>query len=281
MSAIPSAGETGESLDMRQATVEDSCANGSGTPNICEIVVIRHGQTSYNKVHRLQGQLDIPLNDEGRSQCKKCGAEVKAMLSSSPSSGPALAAVYSSPLGRARESADIICKEANISSDLIIEDPRIMEWNAGVLQGHYLKDIEHDFPLEWKKWRVARDLDFVVEGGESLKMRYTRVREFFLEKATLHMGQRILVVTHGGVMDDLLRLARNLPMDANTRAPKLNAEINILHAIEKPEKRPLANLGNETSPEVNPLQWEIISWGTLGAKSEIPKDWPSSYTEYV
>ncbi|CBZ53670.1 Phosphoglycerate/bisphosphoglycerate mutase, related [Neospora caninum Liverpool] len=244
--------------------------------NVCELVVVRHGLTDYNKIHRLQGQLDIPLNEEGRQQCRTCGAKVKAMYGDPATGKVAVTMVYSSPLSRTAESADIICKEAGIPLSQVRHDPRIMEWNAGTLQGSLLSDIQVKFPAEWAMWRKNRNPDFVFPGGESLRMRYNRVASFFSEIVRNHQGERVLVVTHGGVLDELFRIIRKVPLNASTNAPKLNAALHVVRAAvatgTRNSTRDLVDatrLESDSSPSgdlsdnENPVQWTIVRWGKV------------------
>ncbi|KAL8274661.1 hypothetical protein Esti_001376 [Eimeria stiedai] len=194
----------------------------------CEVLAIRHGLTDYNAQRRLQGQLDVPLNDVGRAQCRDCGYRLKQMLQRN-SQEIAVDAIYASPLQRTKESAEIIREVAGIDCEIVL-DERIQEWNAGVLQGHLLDELSTKFPKEWSAWNRSRDPNFVFPEGESFQHRYDRVKSFVLEMVARHVGQRVLVVTHGGVLDDLFRLVRKIPMKIKTNAPKGNAEIHILRA---------------------------------------------------
>lgn len=252
----------------------------NGSQLYCEVLAVRHGLTEYNASRRLQGQLDVPLNDTGREQCKECGSRLKQMLQNNDGQGIAIDAIYASPLSRTRESAEIIRAAAGVQCEVVLDD-RIKEWNAGVLQGHLLDDLKVIFPKEWEAWNKSRDPNFVFPGGESFQERYNRVKCFFIEAVARHVGQRILVVTHGGVLDDLFRLVRNVPMNIKTNAPKLNAEIHIIKAHVK-LTRSVANRPEDTSndgisrsstestysdscAERACITWEIVKWGKLAS----------------
>lgn len=145
----------------------------------------------------------------------------------------------------------------------IVEDGRILEWSAGVLEGHLLDDLCKLFPREWEAWSKSRDPEFVFPGGESFKQRYDRVSEFFLEVAERHVGEAILVVTHGGVLDDLFRLVRSIPMRIKTNAPKLNAEIHVVRAHVRRNGIDPSQDADGAGAEPVPIRWEILSWGKL------------------
>lgn len=242
---------------------------GSGPEGCCEVLAVRHGLTDYNAERRLQGQLDVPLNDTGREQCRKCGAELQRMIRDGHNF--TIDAVYSSPLQRARESAEIIREAAGIPCDIVV-DNRIKEWNAGILQGHLLDEVSVRFPNEWAAWNKSRDPSYVFPEGESFQHRFDRVKDFFLQVAARHLGQRILVVTHGGVMDDLFRLVRKIPMNTLTNAPKVNAQIYVVRAHITPPKGSgcdglscLSSGSTATGSDGEDPQftWEIVTWGKL------------------
>ncbi|XP_026191536.1 phosphoglycerate mutase-like protein 4 [Cyclospora cayetanensis] len=252
----------------------------------CEVFAIRHGLTDYNAERRLQGQLDVPLNDIGREQCRECGKKLKSMIESGKNFQ--IEVIYSSPLNRTRESAEIIRQAAGIDCKIVL-DGRIQEWNAGILQGHLLDELPVLFPKEWGAWNRSRDPGFVFPRGESFQQRYNRVKEFFLEVTARHTRQRIIVVTHGGVLDDLFRLVRNIPMNIKTNAPKLNAELHIVKAhTSKARTMPLMAEDNpsedcwndspsaslttsltEAHPSESPeITWEIVRWGKMSKNDQ-------------
>ncbi|EPT28623.1 phosphoglycerate mutase family protein [Toxoplasma gondii ME49] len=244
--------------------------------SVCELVVVRHGLTDYNKIHRLQGQLDIPLNEEGREQCRICGVEVKTIYGNPATGEVAIDMVYASPLSRTAESAEIICKEGGIPLSRVRHDPRIMEWNAGILQGSLLSDIQNKFPVEWAMWRKNRNPDFVFPGGESLRMRFNRVASFFSEIVRKHQGERVLVVTHGGVLDELFRIIRKVPLSASTNAPKLNAALHVVRAtlvartpnatgegLDPTKLEPTFAPSDRLPDYADPVQWTIVRWGKV------------------
>ncbi|KAL8424637.1 hypothetical protein Efla_004260 [Eimeria flavescens] len=245
-------------------------------PTCCQVLAIRHGLTDYNAQRRLQGQLDVPLNDEGRSQCRDCGARLKQMLQEAQKT--AVAVIYSSPLQRTKESAEIIRAAAGLTCEVRL-DERIQEWNAGILQGHLLDELSTKFPKEWRAWNQSRDPSFVFSGGESFQHRFSRVKSFFLEVVALHAGQAIIVVTHGGVLDDLFRLIRNIPMNIKTNVPKVNAEIYIVKAHVKRQENTAESPAEPVSTEAaeanevgsTAVAWEIIKWGKLSKSDGVTR----------
>lgn len=115
---------------------------------------VRHGESTHNAEGRIQGQADIPLSDFGRRQ----SAAVAAALG-----GLAIDAVYSSPLRRALETAEIIARQLQLA---VRTDARLMEINAGIFQNRLRAEIQEQFPAAFARW-VAGDPDFAIPGGES------------------------------------------------------------------------------------------------------------------
>lgn len=196
-----------------------------------EIVLVRHGETSWNASRRLQGQQDIPLNDAGREQLRSLGVTLKPILNETPgafSSDKKIAAIYSSDLKRAAESATLLAESLDFPLDKIVYDNRLREWHAGHMEGCYLSDVPQQFPESWAAWR-RRDCYYVGHGGESLYDKFIRAKEALEEIGRKHEEERVLVVTHSLVIDDAIRMATGVPLDKPTRMPKKNAGVYMLH----------------------------------------------------
>ncbi|WP_271008123.1 histidine phosphatase family protein [Paucibacter sp. B51] len=179
------------------------------------VLAIRHGETAWNRDKRIQGQLDVPLNETGRAQAQRLG-EVLA--------GESVDVVYSSDLGRARETA---AAAAAALGQPVHLDPGLRERSFGVFQGQTWQEIAERWPDHSERWR-RRDPDFGAEGGETLQEFYARsvsAVECVLQR---HAGQTVLIVTHGGVLDCLYRAATRLPLQAPRTWTLGNAAINRL-----------------------------------------------------
>jgi probable phosphoglycerate mutase len=179
------------------------------------IVAIRHGETAWNVLTRVQGQLDVPLNDKGRWQAKRLRR---------PVADEAPAAVYSSDLQRANETAQSLAGAAGVS---VRTDRALRERCFGVFEGHTFKEIEQRWPDESLRWR-KRDPDFGPEGGETLCDFYARSVSAAARLASAHAGQTIVLVAHGGVMDCLYRAAARISLTAARTWQLGNASINRL-----------------------------------------------------
>lgn len=116
------------------------------------IIAIRHGETAWNVDARIQGHLDIPLNDIGLWQAGRAAAAL---------AGESLAAIYSSDLARAQTTAQAVA--ATTGAPLIL-DSSLRERCFGSYEGRTFKEIESEQPADALRWR-KRDPDFVPDGG--------------------------------------------------------------------------------------------------------------------
>ncbi|HXG83411.1 MAG TPA: histidine phosphatase family protein [Pyrinomonadaceae bacterium] len=196
------------------------------------LIIIRHGETVWNLEGRKHGQLDSPLTALGIRQAK---ALAQRMTEES------FAALYSSDLGRAVETAEIIAARTNHE---IIFDRRLRERNFGVFQGLTDEEVIEKYPLEHQA-READKINYVIPGGESLKRYSTRVVNCLEEVAARREGQSVALVTHGGVTDSWFRYIFDIPPDAPRKVKLWNASLNRI-------ARDSEN------------GWTLHSWGDVG-----------------
>lgn len=180
------------------------------------IVAIRHGETAWNVDGRIQGQLDIPLNDTGRRQARRMA---RALAAREP-----LAAVYTSDLARAHDTALALAHAAGLAPTA---HPGLRERNFGGYQGLTFPEIEARWPEASQRWR-RRDPDWAPPDGESLLAVRARVLETVGAIAAAHPGRLIALVTHGGVLDQLYRAATGLDLQAARTWELANTSINRL-----------------------------------------------------
>lgn len=179
------------------------------------VIAIRHGETAWNVDTRIQGQLDIPLNETGRRQAQRLAAAI---------ADEGIAAVYASDLLRAYDTARAVADSARCD---IVTDTGLRERHFGEFEGHTWKEIETRWPAESERWR-RRDIDFAPRGGESLRQLYARSVESATRLASAHPGETIALVAHGGVMDCLYRAASRIELHAPRSWQLGNASINRL-----------------------------------------------------
>jgi probable phosphoglycerate mutase len=180
-----------------------------------EILLVRHGETDWNSQRRIQGQLDVPLNQTGRDQARAVAAHLV---------GTAIDAIYASDLARASQTAEPIA--AALGLDVRI-DPRLRERHFGSLQGRFYEELQRESPEAHRRMQ-SRDLDFNLGGGETLPRFHERVCGALSDLAARHPQGRVVVVSHGGVLDCLYRLSSGLPLEAPRTWGLFNASLNTL-----------------------------------------------------
>ncbi len=200
-----------------------------------EVVVVRHGETPWNVERRVQGWEDIPLNETGIRQAQALARH----LARTRQHGNQIDAIYSSDLQRARMTAEIVGQTLSIP---VVLDKGVRERHFGVLQGLVFSTMEEHQPEAARIWK-SRDPDAILPEGESLRRFHERVTQAIDTIAARHVGQRVMVVSHGGAMDIIWRHAKQASLQAPREAELLNASINRI--------------------KVQPQRWEIIEWGNV------------------
>ena len=152
------------------------------------ILLARHGETESNRERRFQGQLDVPLSDTGREQAR-------ALAEQAAAEERPIVALYTSPLIRARETADVVGARLGLEPR---PDPRLVEVDVGDWQRRLKDDVERDDPDDWAAFLRA-GAHFRFPGGESFGEQQERV-----VAALVDITQRgelpALVVCHRGVV---------------------------------------------------------------------------------
>ena len=179
------------------------------------IIAIRHGETAWNVDTRIQGHLDIPLNDTGLWQAR----QVARALAGEP-----LSAIYASDLQRAHTTARAI---AEVTGAPLVPEPALRERSFGELEGRTFAEIEAELPEQARRWR-QRDPHFAPEGGETLVQLRERIAATTHRLAALHTGGLVVLVAHGGVLDVLYRLATGQELQTPRTWQLSNAAINRL-----------------------------------------------------
>jgi probable phosphoglycerate mutase len=179
------------------------------------VLALRHGQTAWNAELRMQGQLDIPLDDTGREQVRR----LAQALAAEP-----LAAIYSSDLERALDTARAL---ASATGAPLSTHTSLRERHFGRFQGHSPAELDAQWPEDVARWR-SREPDFAPTGGETLQQFQLRCVQAAAGFAAAHPGQQIALVAHGGVLDCLYRAAVGVALDAPRSWQLGNATINRL-----------------------------------------------------
>jgi len=179
------------------------------------ILAIRHGETLWNVDSRIQGHLDISLNDTGRWQAERLGLALK---------DEPIAAIYASDLSRAHDTALAVSRHTGVP---VQAEPGLRERSFGEFEGRTFAEIETELPAQAQRWR-QRDPTFTPAGGESLLMLEARVLSVAARLAAQHPGEQIALFAHGGVMDILYRAATRLDLQAARTWALGNTAINRL-----------------------------------------------------
>lgn len=179
------------------------------------ITAVRHGETDWNVLTRIQGHTDMALNTTGRAQA----ACVARALSAEQ-----VDAVYASDLQRALATGAAI---AGATGAPLHPEPGLRERCFGIFEGRTFGQIDAELPAQALRWR-KRDPHFAPEGGESLTALRQRIAEILTPLAARHPGGHIVLVAHGGVLDVLYRLATGQDIQAPRTWQLPNAAINRL-----------------------------------------------------
>jgi probable phosphoglycerate mutase len=186
-------------------------------PAATRIIAVRHGETAWNVETRIQGQLDIGLNEKGRWQAQQAARAL---------ADEALDAVYSSDLMRAHDTALAIASQSGTGFP-VHKHTGLRERAFGKFEGQTYAAIEAQWPDESRLWRI-RDPHFAPVGGETPVQVMERVGRTVNEIAARHLDQQIVLVAHGGVLDMLYRLATQQSVSAPRSWELSNAAINRL-----------------------------------------------------
>ncbi len=189
-----------------------------------KIYIIRHGETDYNLSGRMQGRLDVPLNDFGIKMARKTG---KAL------SGIKFDAAYSSPLVRAKETARLVLEESGNGNVDIITDKRLEEADLGDWEGKQVKKGRCEIDIEQKElffenpFKLGR-----IPNGESALEVCARTQEFITE-ISKREHEAVLVSTHGFAMRALLNFLYEDKTDFWQGSVPDNCSVNILSVENK------------------------------------------------
>ena len=205
------------------------------TTRLC---MVRHGETAWNAEHRVQGQLDVPLNAIGRAQ---------ALAASKVLSREKFDAIYSSDLARARQTAE---PTANFFSMNLKLEQDLRERHYGIFERLTYAEVRKKFPEDYARFE-AREPGYGFRTGESLRAFSERSIAVISRIVKENEGRNILVFTHGGVLDKLYRFITGLPLSAQRDFGIPNAGLNRI--------------------EASPAGWRIHAWADI-AHLENPLD---------
>ena len=208
------------------------------TTRLC---IVRHGETAWNAEHRVQGQLDVPLNAIGQAQ---------ALAAAKVLSREKFDAIYSSDLSRARQTA---APMAAFFSMPIVKEKDLRERHYGIFERLTYAEVKLRYPEDYARFE-ARDPEYAFRTGESLRNFSERSVSIIARIAGSHPDQSILVFTHGGVLDKLYRFITGLPLSAERDFGIPNAGLNRI--------------------ELTPAGWRIRAWADVAHLGRALDDLP-------
>jgi probable phosphoglycerate mutase len=180
-----------------------------------QVFFIRHGQTTWNFEKREMGQLDSPLSEKGEMQANAIAKRLESV---------SFTALYSSDLGRAMQTAEYI---STVTEKDIITDIELRERNMGIFQGYTRNEIEEKFPMEWSEYNSSARFDYVIPNGESQRQRYERSIRVFNRLANKHPSEKIVIVSHNGILRGIFEYVLGLPPGNEDRFKRRNATYNV------------------------------------------------------
>lgn len=182
---------------------------------------IRHGETDWNLAGRLQGQRDIPVNARGRAQARQCGEILRDLLTRD-AIDPAQLDFVSSPLGRARETMELIRAELELDSSAYQIDSRLAEVSFGQWEGFTMEELRQ----RWPDAAAERERDkwgFTPPDAESYATMSLRVRDWYHA-----LTRDTVAVAHGGVLRGLMV---QLDIASRAEAPFLDIGQGVVYAV--------------------------------------------------
>ncbi len=211
-------------------------------PLLTRLCLVRHGETEWNAERRIQGQIDIGLNETGVLQAEAAGRWLKSA---------AVSALYSSDLQRAWTTAHCIGQALGLAPQAV---PELRERHYGLFQGQTYDQASLRYPDGYRLFE-SRDPDYAFENGESLRTMFARVTAALQTIAAHHAGQNVVVVLHGGVLDIANRFVRGNSLETRRDFLIPNAGLNWIACRDG--------------------RWTIESWGETahlepGALDELP-----------
>jgi probable phosphoglycerate mutase len=201
--------------------VEAGAGKAAAPVTPTRVVMIRHGETDWNRDRRIQGQTDTALSALGRLQARAIGQRLLRER---------FDAIYASDLARAWDTAQAIAQAAiaeRPDAPLPVADRRLREMDFGEWEGKTSAEIALSHPDAHFQSK-SRDADFRIPGGESFRDLHDRAVACLHSLVEVHAGQSICVVAHGGILDMMYRHTHAIALDQPRVFSLYNAAYNCL-----------------------------------------------------
>jgi 2,3-bisphosphoglycerate-dependent phosphoglycerate mutase len=205
--------------------------------SMTELILVRHGETDWNRELRFQGHVDVGLNAIGHEQARR----VAARLAGEPAQH-----LYVSDLLRARQTAHPVAEQLGLPT---VVEPALREQSFGAVDGMRVDDIKAQHPQAWEAWLRFHE-DYCMPGGETMREFHARVMAAMRRIAAAHHAATVVVVTHGGVLDMVWRTARSLPLGGPRQSEIPNAGVSRVR--------------------VRDAAFEVVSWADASHLADLP-----------
>jgi phosphoserine phosphatase len=228
-----------------------NCERGKLAPQETRVILVRHGQSTFNAEGRYQGSSDESMLTEfGRQTARQTGAFL---------SGLTIDAMYVSPLRRAQATASEVLSQMNpsITSGRHTNDPfnihvdrQLREIDLPAWHGLYHQDVWEKFPEDYHCWKQHPDRFIMVDPSTKKPSYpvldlYARANQFWQQTLPRHCGETIMLVSHAGTIRALISTAFNLsPADYHSLRQS-NCGISVLKFVQ----------GNVLEPQIEVLNW--------------------------
>ena len=210
-----------------------------------DFILIRHGETDWNRELRFQGQLDVPLNAIGQEQARRVGQRLAHEFADQ---------LIASDLLRTQQTAAPISLLRPAQTALVAQlNAGLREQSFGKLEGMSVPEIQQTLPEVWTRW-TEFDADYSVDGGETARQFHARVMRAMALLAQTHPNKTLVVVTHGGVLDMIYRTAQEQVLSGPRVAEIPNGGINRVRSFER----------------AGGLQFEIVDWADTRHLGDMP-----------
>lgn len=196
-----------------------------------KIYLIRHGQSEWNLLYKIQGQKDAPLTDLGKEQARKLGERLV---------GEKIDIIYSSDLSRALETARII---SSIVNKPVVATNELREINFGPWEGLTLKEIRNKFKEEYSIWMSSPE-KFRLEGAETLEALKRRVMSYVNKIIKENKDKNIAIVSHNATLKVIILSLLNIGLLYYKNFSLNNVSLSI---IECRDYNNVLTLFNDTS----------------------------------
>ncbi len=198
---------------------------------MARVILVRHGQTEWNRAERFRGLVDIDLNETGAWQAERLGEAIAA--------GYQVSAVFSSPLVRAMRTAEAIARAVGVS---VTSYPALVDFSYGVWEGKTPEEVEAAYPDVYRLW-LTQPQRVKIPGGESLRNLRLRVSNALLRIVRDHPEGTVVLVSHRAVCKVLACYLLGLP---NSQLWKLELDNGSYSIFEEWDVGWVTRLLNET-----------------------------------